>query len=188
MTDPSEPGHLAHQEDELLVIRCQLGERPAFDELVERWHGPVWNTSGGWPVATMRRGTSHRMCGWSPRGIGRLRDGTRLRPWLFGIARRALMDRLRHQYATPVDADVDLSALPADVCSDESEEELAAMERELARLPVIEREVLTLFYLRELSLTEVADVLGVPIGTVKSRLFRARRQLRRGLDSEGESA
>jgi RNA polymerase sigma factor (sigma-70 family) len=81
-----------------------------------------------------------------------------------------------------------LAAVPGDVCSDESEEELAAMERELARLPVIEREVLTLFYLRELSLTEVADVLGVPIGTVKSRLLRARRQLRRELDSEGESA
>ena len=189
MTDPSEPGHLAHQEDELLVIRCQLGERPAFDELVERWHGPVWKyvrrVAGGddaaWDVA---QDVWLRVL----RGIGGLRDGTRLRAWLFGIARRALMDRLRHQYATPVDADVDLAALPGDVCSDESEEELAAMERELARLPVIEREVLTLFYLRELSLTEVADVLGVPIGTVKSRLFRARRQLRRGLDSEGESA
>jgi RNA polymerase sigma factor (sigma-70 family) len=189
VTHPSEPGHLSHQEDELLVIRCQLGERPAFDELVERWHGPVWKyvrrVAGGddaaWDIA---QDVWLRVL----RGIGRLRDGTRLRSWLFGIARRALMDRLRHQYATPVDADVDLSALPADVCSDESEAELAAMERELARLPVIEREVLTLFYLRELSLTEVADVLGVPIGTVKSRLFRARRQLRRGLDSEGESA
>jgi RNA polymerase sigma-70 factor (ECF subfamily) len=48
--------------------------------------------------------------------------------------------------------------------------------------------VLILFYLHELSLTEVADVLGVPIGTVKSRLFRARQQLRRELDSKGESA
>ena len=188
MTDPSEPGHRAHQEDELLVVRCQLGERPAFDELVERWHGPVWKyvrrVAGGddaaWDVA---QDVWLRVL----RGIGRLRDGTRLRPWLFGIARRALMDRLRHQYATPVGADVDVLELPADVGSDDSEEELAAMERELARLPVIEREVLTLFYLRELSLTEVADVLGVPIGTVKSRLFRARRQLRRGLDSIGQS-
>lgn len=59
------------------------------------------------------------------------------------------------------------------------------MEHELARLPVTEREVLTLFYLRELSLAEVAEVLDVPVGTVKSRLFRARQLLRRGLDPEG---
>lgn len=189
MTDSSEPGHRAHQEDELLVIRCQLGERPAFDELVERWHPPVWkyirrlagDDDAAWDVA---QDVWLRVL----RGIGRLRDGARLRPWLFGIARRALMDRLRHQYATPVDAEVDLTALPADASSDDSEEEIAALERELERLPVIEREVLSLFYLRELSLAEVADVLGVPVGTVKSRLFRARRQLRSGLDTEGESA
>jgi DNA-directed RNA polymerase specialized sigma24 family protein len=48
--------------------------------------------------------------------------------------------------------------------------------------------VLTLFYLRALSLAEVAEVLDVPVGTVKSRLFRARRLLRRGLDSEGTRA
>ena len=59
------------------------------------------------------------------------------------------------------------------------------MEHELARLPVTEREVLTLFYLRELSLAEVAEVLDVPVGTVKSRLFRARQLLRRELDPEG---
>ena len=63
VTDPSEPGHLAHQEDELLAIRCQLGERPAFDELVDAGTGQCGSMSGGWPVATMQRGTSHRMCG-----------------------------------------------------------------------------------------------------------------------------
>jgi RNA polymerase sigma-70 factor (ECF subfamily) len=63
--------------------------------------------------------------------------------------------------------------------TDDLEEDLAAVEEALARLPVVEREALTLFYLRELSLGEVADVLGVPIGTVKSRLFRARKLLRR---------
>jgi RNA polymerase sigma factor (sigma-70 family) len=189
VTDTSEPGRRAHQEDELLVVRCQLGERPAFDELVERWHPPVWkyirrvagDDDAAWDVA---QDVWLRVL----RGIARVRDGARLRPWLFGIARRALMDRLRHQYATPIDADVDLTELAADASSNDSEDEVAAMERELTRLPVIEREVLTLFYLRELSLTEVADVLGVPVGTVKSRLFRARRQLRRGLDTEGESA
>ena len=58
------------------------------------------------------------------------------------------------------------------------------MFHELARLPIVEREVLSLFYLQELSLTEVADVLGVPVGTVKSRLFRARQMLRRELVRE----
>lgn len=189
VTGPGEPDRRAQHEDELLVIRCQLGERPAFDDLVARWHGPVWKyirrVAGDDDAA---RDVAQDVWLGVLRGIGRLRDGTRLRPWLFGIARRALMDRLRRQYATPADAEVDLAALPADVRPDDSEEEIAAMERELGRLPVVEREVLTLFYLRELSLAEVADVLGVPVGTVKSRLFRARGQLRRALHSEGESA
>ena len=55
------------------------------------------------------------------------------------------------------------------------------MESALATLPVIERDVLALFYLDELSLAEVAAVSGVPIGTVKSRLFRARQLLRAGM-------
>ena len=59
------------------------------------------------------------------------------------------------------------------------------MEEELRRLPVIEREVLTLAYLQELSMDQVADVLGVPVGTVKSRLFRARRMLRSELIQKG---
>ena len=50
---------------------------------------------------------------------------------------------------------------------------------------MVEREVLTLFYLKELSLAEIADVLGVPAGTVKSRLFRARRLLRAEMDGQG---
>ena len=57
------------------------------------------------------------------------------------------------------------------------------MHVELARMPVVEREVLTLFYLKELSLTDVAEILGVPVGTVKSRLCRARRMLRHELTS-----
>jgi RNA polymerase sigma-70 factor (ECF subfamily) len=50
--------------------------------------------------------------------------------------------------------------------------------RWLEEVPLVEREVLVLFHLEDLSLEECAQVLGVPVGTVKSRLFRARQLLR----------
>ena len=75
-------------------------------------------------------------------------------------------------------ADVDLAGLPAPSADDEVTADLEVLEDALTRLPVVEREVLTLFYLRELTLLEVADTLQVPEGTVKSRLFRARNLLR----------
>ncbi len=186
MTQPSSAEVTAKKEDELLVVRCQLGERAAFDELTRRWHPPlskyVRRMAGNDDAANdLIQDVWLRAL----RGIGRLRDGARLCPWLFGIARRVLMDRLRHQYASRIDDTFDVAELAGRVDPDDVEQEIAAMEDELARLPVTEREVLTLFYLRELSLAEVSDVLDVPIGTIKSRLFRARQLLRRGLNSEG---
>ena len=183
---PDQTSSLTHKEDELLVVRCQLGERSAFEELTERWHLPLWKyvrrVAGDDDAASDAiQDVWIRVL----RGIVRLRDGSKLRPWLFGIARHVLMDRLRERYASPPPADIDLSDMGGDTIPDLLEEDMTALEDELARLPETEREVLTLFYLQELSLSEVADVLRVPVGTVKSRLFRARHMLRRGLDQKG---
>jgi RNA polymerase sigma factor (sigma-70 family) len=172
-------------EDELLVVRCQLGERQAFDDLIDRWHIPLWKyarrlTGDDDAAKEVVQDVWLRVL----RGIHRLRDGSRLRAWLFGIARRTLTDRLRAQYARPAMSDVDLTDV-AWAAPDDLESELAALEHELARLPITEREVLTLFYLQELSLAEIAEVLDVPAGTVKSRLFRARQLLRRELTAKG---
>ena len=187
MNDILDPG-LRAREDEWLVVRCQLGERLAFDELIERWSEPVWKyvrrlTNTDDAADEIVKNVWLRVL----RGIKRLRDGSKLRAWLFGIARRALMDRLREQYAAPALSDIDVTGLPAPADDDGAEDietDLAAVQHELARLPVVEREVLTLFYLQELSLGEVAEVLDVPVGTVKSRLFRARRLLRREVDQK----
>jgi RNA polymerase sigma-70 factor (ECF subfamily) len=183
MTHSENPDVRGRKEDEWLVVRCQLGDRPAFDELIDRWNGPVWKyvrrvTGEDDAAQEIMQDLWLRVL----RGIHRLRDGSTLRPWLFGIARNVLMDRLRRKYAAPAVSDVDVESLADDNNSTLLEEDLAAMERELSRLPVIEREVLTLFYLRELSIPDVAAVLDVPAGTVKSRLFRARRLLRQELE------
>jgi RNA polymerase sigma factor (sigma-70 family) len=173
--------------DEWLVVRCQLGERPAFDALIERWHAPLWRyirqlTANDDVAQEIAQEVWLRVI----RGISRLREGAKWRAWLFGIARRVLMDRLRAQYAMPLAAETEIADVPADDTGGDPEVLSAALHDELAKLPLIEREVLTLFYLRELSLGEVADVLDVPLGTVKSRLFRARHLLRRELEARGD--
>ena len=96
------------------------------------------------------------------------------------------MDRLRDRYARPTEGDIDLSSLPAGDDTPGLHEDLASLEHELSRLPVVEREVLTLFYLRELSLAEVAGVLEIPVGTVKSRLSRGREALAQALSTDEE--
>jgi RNA polymerase sigma-70 factor (ECF subfamily) len=174
--------------DERLAIRCLLGEPAAFDELIDRWHPGVWRYA-------------RRMAGsddaaddavqdvWLRvvRGLPRLDDPGRIRAWIFGIARRVLMDRLRARYATPAMADVELDTLEQTATEDDDlQTRLAEVELALATLPVIERDVLALFYLEELSLAEVAAVVGVPVGTVKSRLFRARQLLRAVVNQAAE--
>ena len=172
-------------DDELLAIRCQLGEPAAFDDLIARWHGPLW--------AFVRRLAGDEEAAreilqdvWVRvlRGIPRLRDGSKLRAWLFGIARRTLMDRLREQYARVPAADVDVDELPRESPAGDVDD-LEALEDGLEQLPLVEREALTLFYLQELSLNEIAETLSVPVGTVKSRLFRGRRLLRQHLTERG---
>ncbi|HEX7153205.1 MAG TPA: sigma-70 family RNA polymerase sigma factor [Thermoanaerobaculia bacterium] len=171
-------------EDALLVTRCQLGEAAAFDALIERWHQPLWRyarhaTGNDDAAAETVQDVWLRVL----RGIVRLRDSERFRAWLFGIARRVVMDRLRAAYADRT-VDADLATLP-EPQSVEPDYDLDMLHEELAQLPVIEREVLVLFYLEELSLQELSDVLAIPAGTVKSRLFRARQLLRRQLTNKG---
>ena len=173
-------------EDELLAIRCQLGEPAAFDALIERWHGPLVKYARRLTGDDEAAGETTQEA-WLRilRGVGRLRDPARLRSWIFAIARRTVMDRLRVKYAEPATSGVDPADVPGPDESNDEAETLALMHEGLAGLPVTERDVLVLFYLEELSLAQLAEVLGVPIGTVKSRLFRARRMLRGNLERKG---
>jgi RNA polymerase sigma-70 factor (ECF subfamily) len=170
--------------EELLVVRCQLGERAAFEELIRSLSGPL--ISHLRRVAGMDAADDLAQEVWlrAFRGIASLREGARLKPWLLGIAHHVMMDHLRLRYA---ERDANTGA-EADEETSGREEILALMESELAALPVLERETLTLFYLEDLSLAEIAKIQAVPVGTVKSRLHRARGMLRDRMLFQGVTA
>jgi RNA polymerase sigma-70 factor (ECF subfamily) len=101
---------------------------------------------------------------------------------LFTIARRAVMNRLREQYADAEQADdrEPVAPDPGDLAVDR-----ATVMAGLVGLPAREREILILFYLHDLPTDVCAEICGIPVGTVKSRLSRARRMLRDELVQKG---
>lgn len=109
------------------------------------------------------------------------------RPWLFGILTKLLSRHHRTEAAryralqrAPVDADVESPAdrVAAGVTAQASRPELASA---LAALPAKDRDVLLLIAWGDLTYGEVAQALGIPIGTVRSRLNRGRRKVREAL-------
>ncbi len=168
--------------DELLAIRCQLGERSAFDELIERYadrlRGYVRRVANSESEADdLVQDTWLRVL----RGMPGLREPARLRSWLFGIAHRVLIDRLRLRYAEPAHAPIEVLVDEADLQDEHLRQD--QVEHGLAALAPPEREAVVLFYLEQLSLAEMAEVTAVPVGTVKSRLHRARTRLRAVLET-----
>jgi len=175
--------------DELLAIRCQLGEREAFDALIERY-------------AERLRGYARRVAAQEAevddlvqdtwlrvlRGLPGLRDPARFRSWLFGIAHRVLIDRLRSRYAAPAEDSTEADDRPladeADLQQDHVDRD--QVERGMAVLSPPDREAVWLFHFEQLTLDEIAAATSVPVGTVKSRLHRARKQMRLALDATAD--
>ncbi|RQR75664.1 MULTISPECIES: sigma-70 family RNA polymerase sigma factor [unclassified Burkholderia] len=112
------------------------------------------------------------------------REGGNLRAWLLTLLRHRFIDQLRARREIAVDdatAPWQTMAAPNDEIGGLL---LRDVQRALYRLPVEQREVLLLVALEELSYRDAAQVLGVPVGTVMSRLSRAREQMRALLSGE----
>jgi len=112
-------------------------------------------------------------------------DETRsLRTWLFTILRNLYISGLRRNAHGRADKSVDEMISGEDAVRPEQESRLAMSDIALAldRLPSAHREVLLLIALEDMSYREVAEIIGVPVGTVMSRLSRARGNLRAMLD------
>jgi RNA polymerase sigma-70 factor (ECF subfamily) len=124
------------------------------------------------------------------RGAGSFRGESSARSWVIAIARRQTRDRLRRKRLRVVD-DAFLADQPGPGPGPEvtalDRAELAEVRDAIRELAPAHREVLGLVFGSGLSLPEVAGVLEVPVGTVKSRLFAARGALSRVLDEKGQN-
>ncbi|GIU19683.1 RNA polymerase subunit sigma-24 [Shewanella sp. MBTL60-112-B2] len=112
--------------------------------------------------------------------VNKLQDPGAINSWVFKLVRWQVQDLLKQQKRyQPMEGTEPL------VRNDKFDD--GDLAKALAKLPDIEGQVIHLFYLEGLSLKEIAKVLEIPQGTVKSRLFRARERLKQTLDSVSDS-
>jgi RNA polymerase sigma-70 factor (ECF subfamily) len=122
------------------------------------------------------------------RNLGSVRDTAALPAWLFSIARNIV--RNHHRDAAHSGEAIDFNGDPSAVNST-NEPPLASFDADelhwaLGRLNVAHREALVLHFLEGFSLNEIAGILAIPNGTVKSRLYHAKKALRTVLEKEGQ--
>jgi len=179
-------------DDEGLVRRAQQGDQAAFAGLVARYQRYVYNLA----YRLLRDAQQAEdlaqeafLRAW--RGLGNFRGQARFTTWLYRIVTNLCYTHLKELRRELVVADDDLETLtmpsaqepPAAV---EAAEQRAFLHRQIAALPTKYRLVITLFYLQELSYQEIAQVLDLPLGTVKTHLFRARERLQQQLQASKE--
>lgn len=115
--------------------------------------------------------------GWTP--------GTRLDSWLFRILQNTWRDELRRKKVRPEGTAVELELdIPDETDRLGDRATLASVRRAMQRLPEEQREALSLVSVEGLPYAEAADILGVPVGTLMSRVARARQRLRQLVDGE----
>jgi RNA polymerase sigma-70 factor, ECF subfamily len=172
---------------EALVSRCQRGDRGAFEALFRQFQPRlryyVRNLNG-----TGNHADDLLQNVWLKvvRKIDSLNDPQAFVAWLYTIARREVYSqgRTRDPFVELTDEHLELVAENEEPTFDE--EDAARIHRTLANLKDSHREILTLSFLEELSHHEIAQVLGVNAGTVKSRVNYAKQALRQALERNHE--
>lgn len=175
---------MEHQDDRALVDRYARGVRGAFDEIVDRYEQRVY-------AVTLRmtgnpddaRDAMQDVFISALRALRAFRGDAQLSTWFHRVAINASLDVLRKRKrhaARPLEdtADRPGDELPPDEAAARASRAVE-VHRALASIGEEHRAVLVLHDLQDLDYAEVAEVLDIPVGTVKSRLHRARAEMAR---------
>jgi RNA polymerase sigma factor (sigma-70 family) len=177
-------------DDRQLLKGIAAGDRQALAELYNRYQRPLFNyllqlTPDYGLAEELLQDTLVAV--W--KSAQTFEERSSVQTWLIGIARRQAHNTLRQHKILLVDG----SELEGMAATEPEPEDftLATVAREelveaFKQLATVHREVLVLIFVHELSYTEAATILAVPVGTIKSRLSNARRALRTLLDAREE--
>lgn len=176
------------------IRRCRGGDREAFAELVGRWqdriHGAIFRMVKD---AETARDLAQETFVRAYTKLGSFQGGSAFGTWLYAIALNQVRGEMRKRSAQKRHDPLSLDAMreaaggadvdPADPAAGAAErvstsEQCRRLLAEVDRLDPEHREVVVLRELQDLSYEEIAEIVGVPVGTVRSRLFRARAELR----------
>ncbi|HWS53610.1 MAG TPA: sigma-70 family RNA polymerase sigma factor [Pyrinomonadaceae bacterium] len=181
-----------------LVARAIAGRAEDFEELVRRYQRPiaayVYRMVGDYDAALdLTQEVFIKVYG----SLERYRPEFKFSTWIYRIAHNAAIDHLRRQgSARTEDLEVETeggrtyekplaSSAPTPEQLSERSERRAEIEEVVQALPPAYRELIVLRHAHDLSYDEIAEVTGLPLGTVKNRIFRAREAMRTHLVERG---
>ena len=188
MEAPGDDGQAAARSPELttpevsdaaLVARCRVGDDDAWRELVERFSRYVYAIAvQGFRLSQQdAEDVFQEVFARVYERLGSLRDDDAVRPWIAQLTRRVCIDRLR---AGSRDSDADLADLPEQPAEDTlgALEEAFDVHEAMAELPQNCQQILDRFFARDESYRTIGDNLGLPAGTIASRISRCLDKLR----------
>lgn len=173
------PDRRRRAQDEWVALRCQSGEQNAFEDLVTLMERPLLY------YATKLTGNAEGALDilqevWIKafREIRNLKDPASLRPWLYRITHGIAVDRIRKQFSTEKAEEALVAAFEESAEPVFTESDAAAIHMAMDELAPKHREVLLLYFLEEFSVAEIAAVARCSSGTIKSRLYYAKRAMK----------
>ena len=162
-----------------MALRCQSGEPGAFEDLIAIMERPLLY------FAMSLTGSEDTALDvlqdvWLKvfRGIHKLQDPGALRSWLYSITHGIAVDRIRRNYSREQAEKIQMEDSQEAEEPSFADEDAAAIHRALSELGLKHREVLVLHFLEDLSMAEIATVVGCSEGTVKSRIHYAKRAMK----------
>jgi RNA polymerase sigma-70 factor (ECF subfamily) len=161
-------------EDQLLVMDAQDGDASAMDKLVSRWHKRLWHhayrlvgdTDAAWDIMQQT---------WLGiiKGLRKLHDPADFKAWAYRITTNKTIDWIKKRRAATHVSIEEVSS------RQQKEKKQIGLKELLEQLEFKKKLILTLYYFENLNIAEISVAMKIPKGTVKSRLYSARNELKK---------